>query len=195
VQHQWSVDDGRAWSAAAPVIGLRDTSHNLGLATDGSGALYLVGVEATDQQSAALFYLRWDGHTWVDRETVPLGFGVDAASGASAALLPTGYLGVLYRVTTSAALGAGTHLVGYTQRPVEAVTIAPLPTLTPVPLASPTLTSTPSATPTPSPTLNLTTPVTPPVANGGLWRIIVILVVMIVIAIIAFSRLTRRRRY
>ncbi len=195
VQHQWSGDGGLTWSAAAPVSGLRNTSHNLGLATDGSGALYLVGVQATEQQSAALFYLRWDGHTWVDRETVPLGFGVDAASGATAALLPTGYLGVLYRVTTSAALGTGTHLVGYTQRPVEAVAIAPLPTLTPLPLVSPTLTDTPSATPAPSPTLNLTTPPATPVANGGWIRIVAILGVMIVIVIIAFSRLTRRRRY
>lgn len=193
VQHQWSRDDGATWGAVSTVPGLRNTARNLGLATDGRGALYLVGIEPASQQSAALFYLRWDGARWVDRETVPLGFGVDAASAATALLLPSGHLGVLYRVAASAGLGPGVHLVGYTQRPIAAVDLAPLPTFTPPPAASATATTAPTIMPTPSPTLDLTIEVTPPAANGGLWRILVVLAVTLVIAGVAVVRLTRRR--
>ena len=49
------------------------------LATDGAGSLYLVGVEHTADDSAALFYLRWDGKLWTDRESLPLGFTADSA--------------------------------------------------------------------------------------------------------------------
>jgi hypothetical protein len=100
---------------------------------------------------------------------------------------------VLYRVAAAAGLGADGHVVGYTQRPLSAVSLAPLPTLTAAPTASPAPTLAPAASLTPLPTLDLNAPAAPAVGAGGQWKIAVILAVMLGIAGLAFLRLQRRR--
>jgi hypothetical protein len=195
VWQQWSQDDGHSWSAASLVPGLRDISPNLAVVSDGQGALFMVGIQATQAQSASLFYLRWDGQEWVDRQNLPLGYTADAASGASAILLPSHRLGVFYRVTTSSSPGTGPYIVGYTDRAVPAADLPVLPTLAPTP--APTATPSPSqeSSLTPIPTLDSSGQQLTSDLPDGKWKpIIATLLVMLVIVCLAFWKLTARAR-
>jgi hypothetical protein len=195
VQHQWSLDGGTTWSTPAIITGLTDPAPNLGLAADGSGALYLTGIETTSQASAALFFLRWDGISWTNYESVPLGYAADDDSGTTAILLPSGRLGVLFHVVAAAGPQAGLHLVGYLDRPLESVTITPLATLTPAPLASQPPTEVVPPTLTPAPTLDLNTDPQMPISEAGSGlRIAGVLAAMGLVIILAFWGLRVHRR-
>ena len=194
VWRQVSQDGGQSWSPASPVPGLRDASPNLGLASDGQGAIFLVAVVSRPDQSAALFYIRWDGQAWVDQQYLPLGYTADSASGVAAILLPSHRLGVFYRVTTSANPGTGPYIIGYTERVVPGTDLAALPTQTPtLPLAA-TETQRPQPTHTAVPTLDNASQQTTATLPSTRWQpIAVILVAMLLILVLSFRQLTARR--
>jgi hypothetical protein len=183
--HQWSTDDGATWTKATPIIGQSDVAPQADLATDGAGALYLVGVEQTTDASAALFYLRWDGGLWTDRESLPLGYTADSASGARAIILSNSNLGVFYRVRAPTGDGGGHYVLGYSQRPVQVSLATPEPTLTPLPsetvAPSPTAPATITAVPTPD--LNAAT--VKPLSQQDTFRIVVVLAGMAVVVVLA----------
>jgi hypothetical protein len=192
--HQWSADAGETWSNAVRVPGLRAISPNVALASDGNGALYLVGIETTLQGSAALFYLQWDGQAWINQESMPLGFNTDAASGVRVLLLPPNRLAAFYRVTTSPNPGGGLHVMGYTERQVDAVKIVVAPTFTPVPTLAPTVTPTTAPSSTPEPTANLSVEPAPAVSDDVWLRIGGILAGMAAVVVVAVIGLRASRR-
>jgi LysM repeat protein len=198
--HQWSADGGQTWSAAAVVSAPRRLEPSLGLANDDMGALYVTGIEAGPRDSAALFYLRWDGARWVASESLSLGYAADAGSGTAALLLPGGRLAVLARVTSFAALTSGLHVLAYTERRVPVVQsavatptagVSPAPTL---PAAQTTATARVPATWTPLPTPD-TGAASPSSSSDAVWlRIGLILAVMFLVVLVALSRLRGGRQ-
>ncbi len=221
--HQWSPDGGETWSAPARVPNLRNISPGVGLAADGNGVVYLVGIERTQQDSAALFYLRWDGQGWVDRESVPLGYdpadpsalppsGVSGQAGATAILFASGpgeqaggehvggehvgspLLGVFYRVRAPIEGGGSHYVVGYTQRPIEGSVMAPVPTFTPRAVEAAAPTATAAPALTPIPTPDLAG-IPAPGSKGNIWlQIGGVLVGMIVVVAVAVRGLSRGRK-
>ena len=183
--HQWSTDGGVAWTKATPILELSNIAPRAHLVTDGAGHLYLVGVERTLNDSAALFYLIWNQGQWSDHETLALGYVADAASGAHALILPGGRLGVFYRVRAPNGSGGSHYVLGYAERPVEVNIAPPQPTFTPQPtqpvLPSVTLPATLTAVPTP----DLNNSSVNPVSRQDLYRIGAILVGMLVVVIVA----------
>ncbi len=192
--HQFSPDGGQTWSTALHVGGLRTIAPSVGLVSDGAGAVYLVGIETTAQGSAALFLSVWDGITWQVSESIPLGYNTDAATGALALLLPPNRLTAFYRVTTSPNPGGGLHVLGFTERVVADVQVAPAPTFTPVPTVAPTITATTAPSATPEPTVNFNTEPQAPAANDLWLRIGGILAGMVVIFVVALIGLRAARR-
>jgi hypothetical protein len=195
VWQQWSSDGGQSWSPPSQVPGLRNIAPSLGLASDAQGALYLVGIESVSQDSAALFYLRWDGQNWVDRQSLPLGHAADAASGATAVLLPSGHLGVFYRVMASLNPGTAETVIGYAERSLPVAALLPPATIAPTASPAPTLATVPAATPTPVPTLDpAAQPPVTPVTDSQWPRIIGIVGGMLLIVLVALSRLRADQR-
>ena len=195
VWQQWSSDGGLSWSPPSQVPGLRNIAPSLGLASDAQGALYLVGIESVSQDSAALFYLRWDGQQWVDRQSLPLGHAADAASGATAILLPSGHLGVFYSVLASLNPGTSETVIGYAERSLPVAALLPPATIAPTASAAPTLATAPAATLTPVPTLDpAAQPPITPVTYGQWPRIIGIVGGMLLIVLVALSRLRADQR-
>jgi hypothetical protein len=194
--HQWSTDGGATWSTATPLLGLSGIAPRASLATDGAGSLYLVGIEQTAQNSAALLYMRWDGQTWTGRESLPLGNSPDSSSGASAIVLSDGRLAVFYRVLALSGSGTSHYVLGYTDRPVQAgaSVTAPPPTATPPPVD--TVVATPAATRTAGPvaTLDLNTPPVTPLTQRDLWRIGAIVLGMVAVLVVALIGLRVGRR-
>jgi hypothetical protein len=192
--HQWSSDGGVTWTKATPIIGQHDVAPAADLATDGAGSLYLVGVEHTADDSAALFYLRWDGNLWTDRESLPLGYTADSNSGARAIILSNGNLGVFYRVRAPTGDGGGHYVLGYSQRPVQVSVATPEPTFTPQ--ASPTVAPSPTAlatiTAVPTPDFNSAT--VKPLSRQDTLRIGAILIGMVVVVLLAIIGLRLSQR-
>jgi len=183
--HQWSTDDGVTWTKGAPIIGQHNVAPRADLATDGAGSLYLVGVQQTADDSAALFYLHWDGNLWTDRESLPLGFTADNASGARAIILSNGNLGVFYRVRAPTGNGGGHYVLGYSQRPVQVSVATPVPTITAQPSATVAPSATAAATITAVPTPNLNVVNVKPLSRDDTLRIGAILIGMLVVVIVA----------
>jgi hypothetical protein len=181
------------WSEPDLVPSVRDLAPRVGVVSDGEGGLHLVGVERTTSNSTVLFYLRWDGSSWVGRETIPLGYSMDQLSGAQAVLRPQGLLGVMYRVYSVASGGRRQYVAGYVERPVAAVDFQPAPTFTPPPEATIVETATPAPTPTPEPTLDLRATQTPPLNSDNGLRVAGILIGMAVVVVVALIGLRSRR--
>jgi hypothetical protein len=177
-------------------LGESDIAPRASLATDGAGSLYLVGIQRTAQNSAALLYMRWDGQIWTDRESLPLGNSPDSASGASAIVLSDGRLAVFYRVLALTGSGTSHYVLGYTDRPVQANTnvTAPPPTVTPPPVATVAPTRTPTSTAAPKATLDLNTPPVTPLSRQDLWRIGAIVLGMLAVLVVALIGLRPGRR-
>ena len=194
--HQWSSDGGATWSTATPLLGVSGIAPRASLATDGAGSLYLVGIEQTAQNSAALLYMYWDGQNWSGRESLPLGNSPDSASGASAIVLPDGRLAVFYRVLALTGSGTSHYVLGYTDRPVQAnAVITPQsPTATPLPVDTVVPTSTPSSTATPMATLDLNTSPVSALSRQDLWRIGAIVLGMLAVFVVALIGLRPGRR-
>ncbi len=196
--HQWSTDGGESWSAATAVSAPRRLEPSLGLASDASGVLYVTGIEAGPRDSAALFYLRWDGARWIAAESLSLGYAADAGSGTASLLLPGGRLAVLARVTSFAASASGLHVLTYTERQVpvvegaEVTATAVSPTATLPPAQTPATTGAPAVS-TPLPTIDAGA-ASPSPASDAVWlRIGLILAVMFLIVLVALTRLGRGR--
>ncbi len=198
--HQWSPDGGVTWSAGERVPGLlRNISPNVGLVADGTGVVYLAGIERTQQDSVALFYLRWDGQSWVDRESVRLGYDPADGSGATAILFASGQggqprLGVFYRVRALIEGGGSHYVVGYTQRLIEGSVIAPAATFTPRAVKGVPPTTTVASTLTPIATADLSS-VPATAADNLVWlQIGGALVGMLVVVVLAARSLRGGRR-
>jgi hypothetical protein len=195
IVHRWSPDNGQTWSPSVPLAGVRRVSAtDFSLTTDGAGAVFLTGIERSTQNAAALFYLRWDGQTWVDREVVPLGYDPAPASGASAVLLPNGTLAVFYRVRAPYEGGGARYIIGYISRPVGLGAPVLAPTFTPSPVVAQGPGLGAGATLTPLPTPDLTN-VTPPAVDSTVrTQIAVALAAIVLISGFAIFRLWRGRR-
>ena len=190
--HQWSPDGGQTWSTRARVPDLGVVVAGTGLVADTNGSLYLVGMELTRETSAAIFYLRWDGQTWTNRDSLRLGYDFREGMNVTAAILPSGQLGVFYRVWAPVA-GSGAHYVaGYVGRSVNTNTdFVPVPTFTPRPPPTHLPAATAEPTLTPSSPIDLTTQNTD--SGNTVWiEISGIVLVMIVISAIAIFRLSGR---
>jgi len=191
--HQWSADGGQTWSRPAPVPGVGIVAPEVGLTADASGSVYLAGIELTKEGSAGIFYLRWNGETWTDRDSIRLGYDFTDSSAVRLALLRSGQLGVFYRVRVPTGNSA-LYQIGYLGRQLEGnAVLAPAATFTPRP----------SLTPRPPATVQPT--LTPIVISGSdgqsdmasnpntvLIEIGVIVSVMVVISVIAIIRLSGR---
>jgi len=181
------------WSEPTLVPGLRSIAPQVGVVGDAQGGLHLVGVERTVSDSTVLFYLNWDGSRWGGRETIPLGYSVDALSGARAVIRPQGILGVVYRVYTLVSGGGRQYLGGYVERPVADLVYQPAPTFTPPPAATLETTPTPGASATPVPTQDLNATPAPPLDGGNGLRVGGILIGMAVVVVVALIGLRARR--
>jgi len=193
--HQWSSDGGATWSKSTPLIQLESIAPSTDLVTDGAGGLYLVGIQQTADNSAALFYTQWAGGVWTDHETLPLGYTADNASGVRAVILPGGRLSVFYRLRAPTGNGGGHYVLGYTERPIPVSQATPEPSLTPppTPSAAPTATAAPTLTAVPTPDLN-NTAASSRVSQKDLQRIEEILAGMLVIAVVAYVGLRLSQR-
>jgi hypothetical protein len=185
--------DSENWSEPKLVPGVRDLAPQVGVAADGEGGLHLVGVERTVSDSTVLFYINWDGSRWDGRETIPLGYSVDNASGARAVILPQGKLGVAYRVYTLVKGGGRQYLDGYVERPIANQAYEAPPTFTPPPEATLASTGTPEPTTTPSPTPDLNATPTPPLDGANGLRVGAILFGMVAVVGVALFGLRARR--
>jgi hypothetical protein len=195
IVHQWSPDGGQTWSRGAPLLGLRRISAaDFGLVAEGGGTVYIVGIERSRQNSASLFYLHWDGVSWVDRESVPLGYDPAPVSGATAVLLPGGTLGVFYRVRAPAEGGGARYVAGYVSRPVAAGQAAPAATFTPQPVASQFPGQGAGATQTPLSTPDIADVASPTVDDTVRTQIGVALAVIVLVSGFAVFRLWRGGR-
>ena len=192
--HQLSVDGGVNWSDSQRVL---DTTTGLApsvaLVSGGNDEVFLTGIERTAASSPGLFYLRWDGGGWVDRERLVLGYAAGEDAGAVGVLLPSADLASFFRVTTGSNDGSH-YVVGYTQRPVTAGAVAVLPTFTPLPNDTPVPVPTAEATLRPSPTPNLNSDQTPPPSNTFWLQIGGIFGGMLLVSVIAVVRLLGGRR-
>jgi BNR repeat-like domain len=194
LMHQWSGDGGQTWSQPNRIPGLGVVAPEVGLAADLTGSVYLVGIELTREASAGVFYLRWNGQTWTDSDTVRLGYDFDSGMGARVALLQTGQLGVFFRVLTPDGAGGSKYEVGYVGRQLKlAADFTPAPTFTPRPLSTtvPVATVVPTVTP-------ISIQVGESASTGGqspntvLTQIGIVAAVMILISGVAIVRLWRR---
>jgi hypothetical protein len=191
--HRWSPDGGVSWSEPVRIPDLRQVAPRAAVATDGADNLYLLGLEQSLQGTGSLFYLRWDGQNWTEKENVPLGYNLDANTGVNATIVSTGKLAVVYRVRALFSTDPA-YAFGYTERPIEVQTAEVVPTQTPVPQATATNTPVPTATTTPSPTPDLTKETVAPLNRDSLVQIGGILAGMVLVAVIAIFGLRANRR-
>jgi hypothetical protein len=141
-----------------------------------------------------LFYLFWNQGLWTGRESLALGYVADTGAGAHGFILPTGRLGVFYRVRAPTGTGGSHYILGYAERPVEVSIATPQPTSTPQPTQTVLPSVTLPATLTAVPTLDLNTPNVNPVSQQDLYRIGVILAGMLVVVIVAVIGLRLSQR-
>jgi hypothetical protein len=191
--HRWSVDGGENWSVATRVANISVVAPDFGLAADSTGSIYLVGIERSRESSAALFYLRWNGQTWTDRDSIRLGVDFHDGDGARAALLPSGQFGVFYRMLLPLQSGSK-FVVGYVGRQLSSsVDFTPAPTFTPRPIATslPAATSVATLTPVPTPDWSQISTNTSP-NNTLLIQIGVVVAVMVIVSALAIIRLWSR---
>jgi hypothetical protein len=172
----------------------RIITPEIGLATDGRGTLYLVGIERSRQNAAALFFVRWDGISWVDRETVALGYDPAEGSGVTAAFLPSGRLGAFYRVRAPQGGGSAQYRVGYISRSVLVGAAQLAPTFTPRPTVVDNSGGGGAVAPTPLPTPDVANMAPAQVNNTVRIQIGVALVVIVLVSAFAIFRLARGRR-
>lgn len=192
--HEWSPDSGQTWSPPNRIPGLGVVAPEVGLAADSTGSVYLTGVELTREASAGIFFLRWNGQVWTDREGVRLGYDFNDAMGARMAILPSGQLGVFYRARVPDGTGGTKYVVGYVGR-----RLAGQPEFTPAPTFTPRPSATALPTPTPAPTLtpiSLPSAGSSPVGSAGVDEVLVqigiVVAVMVLISAVAIIRLWGR---
>jgi hypothetical protein len=190
--HQWSPDGGQSWSVKTRIPDVGVVEPQTGLVADSAGSVYLVGMELTRESSAGIFYLRWDGTTWTDRDNLRLGYDFRAGTSVTAAVTPAGLLGIFFRVWAPNANGDSRFVVGYVGRQLTSnSTFVPAPTFTPRPLPTglPAATAEPTLTPIPLGDLN---------GNGGgtsttVWiQIAVVVIGMVIVSVIAIVQLSGR---
>lgn len=149
--HRRSADGGQTWTRSERVRGLEGVPGPVGLASDGAGRLYLVGLGSDDAGQPMLLHISWDGERWKEPERLRLELA-EEQPGMSAALWPAlGRLEVAFRGEELGQEGAGQAGLWYTSRAVPTVVVMPVPTWTPRPTATPLSTPTLVAIPSPTP--------------------------------------------
>lgn len=192
--HVWSPDGGDNWSPPVRIPGIGSVSPNISLVADAAGSIHLVGIEATREGTAGIFYARWNGNEWTDRDSVRLAHSFVEGLGVRAALSSTGKLGVFYRIQVPTASGGVHYAIAYIGRQLLADEgIAPAATFTPRPLPTqlPAATAEPTITPLPVVDLNAA-PTTG--GNTQLLQIGLVGAAMLVVSVVAVARLLNKMR-
>jgi len=167
--YRWSADYGASWTYQQQVGGFRDVPGPVGLTSDGTGTLHLVGLNRDEAGEPAVRYTTWDSSAaaatgdgrWSEQESLRLELVEDFIPGTAIGLAGAqGWLSVAFRAEVDGEQGSG-HEVIYAGRTVPTVEVEPQPSYTPIPPAMPT----PSPMPTPTPTPRPTVPAQPPAAG------------------------------
>jgi hypothetical protein len=202
---QFSLDGGQRWTEAARVRGFEQVSGPAGLASDGAGSLYVLGLGLKPGGESALLYARWDGRAWADADRA--GLGQDAALGnaVSAAFAPgANRLGVALRQRAFQAprqtapapdvagqvSGSEFQVAASGRELAPAARPAPAPTFTPMPASTLLPTATPGPTSTPRPRVSAAVVETPG-RSVSPWVVGATLAVLLVAGVVA-ARLRSR---
>jgi hypothetical protein len=104
------------------------------MVVDSGGAVHLTGIEKTREETAAVFYIHWDGASWLGHDTIRLGYNFVDGVGARAVLSSEGLLTVISRVLIPTAGGANHYVILYVGRQLGVTSeVIAIPTFTPQP--------------------------------------------------------------
>jgi hypothetical protein len=196
--HRWTADYGETWSYQQQVRGLRDVPGPVGLAVDGVGGLYLVGLGRDDFAEPALLYSVWRPaeERWEAQDPYRVGQVQGVVPGVALALLGAdGRLDAAFRADVPGEEGTRREVL-HARRSIPAVEQAPEPFYTPVPTMTPLPSPTPTATATPRPQVDVEPPrAAPPTVGLGPVTLPVIALagLGLALAIILAVLMTRRR--
>jgi hypothetical protein len=196
--HRWSMDYGETWSYQQQVRGFRDVPGPVGLAVDGVGGLYLVGLGADESGEPALVYSVWrpGEERWEEQEPFRVRQVEGVLPGVALTLLGAeGQLDALFRAEVAGEEGTRAEVL-HAQRGVPAVEEVAEPFYTPVPTVTPLPSPTPTATVTPRPQVEVQPPgAAPPTVGLGPVTLPVIAVagLGLALAIIVAVLVTRGR--
>jgi hypothetical protein len=200
--HRWSADYGETWSFEQQVRGFRDVPGPVGLAADGLGGLYLVGLGQDDFDEPALVYSVWllEEERWEEQAPFRVGPVQGVLPGVALTLLGAdGRIDALFRAQVPGEEGTRRDVL-HAQRTVPPVAEAPEPLYTPVPTLTPLPSPTPPPTPTPRPQVEVLPPgAAPPTVGLGPVTLPVIavaglaLALLIIVGVLVASRRDRGR--
>jgi hypothetical protein len=186
-----SPDGGQRWSDPARVAGLEQVSGPADIEADQDGVIYYAGIGRSATGESSLVYARQAGQTQNDRDAYSLGQPARVGAVAALTLLPgQRQVGVLARSWVAQRDGTGVFGLLAALRTVSAtISIAPLPTFTPLPAVTvePTLTPSPTGTPKPELTQSNFTQPTPNAAQGQPTVLIsAVLALLLVVGAVSF---------
>ena len=189
--HRRSDDGGAGWVAPQPLPAFQEFEAAAALTTSDSGALYLLVVRPTGDDTSEVHMTAWQGSEWTPPDSLVL--GVTDVSGVTVAAQPA--RGHLVAILQGSQNSNGLRVPGIwaTTRQIAVEAPAPGPTLTPVATRTAALTAAAAPTETPAPRLSSGSSSLAGSGNGGGQPLVLSAVLaMVVVAGIVATRLARR---
>jgi hypothetical protein len=152
VWHAYSTNSGNRWSRAERIPALSKLSATASATIDRGGLLHVFG--SVQQTAGEMVMQHWtrEGSSWRAQESFQLSTSSSQmVHGISAAIAPSGQLGLVYRLATvDAEFRLPIERLTFTGRTLQVGQAPPLPTLVPEPTSTPTQDPTPGPMPTPT---------------------------------------------